>query len=443
MEYGFGNLNLTMPVWVLVAMCASLAFVVTYSVIPSIVKVSHLKGLFDNPDSRKSHTSAVPTLGGAAVFIGLILPTVLFGDQGFEHQLKFIIVGLLILFFVGIKDDILVISARKKLLAEIFAISVVVVLGNIRVTSFHGFLGIEEIPYALSVLFTVFVFIVVINGLNLIDGIDGLASGVGILTISIFGVWFLLIEDYAYAAFSFSAVGALVAFFRFNAFGKAFKIFLGDTGSLIVGMVLSIMVISFLESSLTHPMGTIGDSAPVIAFSILIVPMIDTLRVFTLRILWGKSPFHADRYHVHHRLLDLGYSHLKVTSLILSVNLLIILISLALSGLGNLRLLAVVLPLSVIATSIPSLMIRFRHRRVIEQTDMLRDKTWIIPFTFRKSILSRYSARNRTPEVASASSFSSRMEPRDLEPVFPDPYSWYLNRDSDSLEHAEMEEYPD
>ncbi len=325
-----------------------------------------------------------------------------------------------------------------------FAISIVVIMGNIRITGFHGFLGIQEISYLFSVFFTIFVFIVIINSLNLIDGIDGLASGVGILTLTSFGIWFLLIGNSALAAFSFSAVGAILAFFRFNVFGKVFKIFLGDTGSLIIGMVISIFTVSFLESSLEHPMGTIGDAAPAIAFGVLIVPMTDTLRVFTLRILWGKSPFQPDRFHVHHRLLDLGYSHLKSTLLILSVNLIIILISVSFSGLGNIRLLGLIFPLAIVAASIPSLMIRYRRRKESAFHEMTgNNKKWMIPDTFSHSVIPRPSFRGRFLKNTAAKSFISRMEPGKLEPVIPDTDSWYRKEEENSLEQIELEEYPD
>lgn len=372
-------------------MTASLliAYVITSLVIPSIIKLSAEKRLFDKPDQRKSHTSEIPTLGGAAVFIGMLVPTTLFKDLGFDHELKYIMAGLIILLFIGIKDDILNVSPWKKLVAELFAITVVVVLGGIRVTSFHGFLQIWEIPYIISILFTFFMFIVIINGFNLIDGIDGLASGVGILTMTTITIWCLLTGDHSYAAFGFSVIGALVAFFRLNVFGKKNKIFLGDTGSLIVGMIVTVFTIKFLESPLPGLVVSDAFPTPAIAIGLLIVPLIDTLRVFTLRILVGKSPFSADRFHTHHKFLLHGFSHFQTTLWILGFNLLIIALSLSLYDLGNIRMLLITIPVSIIITSIPGLVFRYRVRRFLTRLNLLGRLSWILPVTFTNLIISR------------------------------------------------------
>lgn len=391
MDVAVGAFTLSAPVWLLILISLLVAFSVTCAAIPSIIKISGVKKLFDSPDHRKSHTSETPTLGGAAVFFGMLVPTTLFGTQNFGHELKYIIVGLIILFFVGIKDDMLNISARKKLIAEIFAIAVVAVLGDIRITSFNGFLGIGEISYVASILFTIFVFVVIINGFNLIDGIDGLAAGVGMLTISTFGAWFLMIRDFNYAAFCYTVVGALAAFFAYNVFGRKNKIFLGDTGSLILGMIVSVFTVRFLESSLSAAAVPDGFPSPAIAFAILIVPMIDTLRVFTLRILAGKSPFTPDRSHIHHKLLLLGFSHLHSTIIILVFNLAIIALAVSLRHLGIIRLLFVVIPVAVFLTSLPGLFFRFRVREVIGHLGSLGNKSWIVPITFNYALTSHYS----------------------------------------------------
>jgi UDP-GlcNAc:undecaprenyl-phosphate GlcNAc-1-phosphate transferase len=399
MVVSVGHFSLNAPVWILLLASFFVAFSVTRIAVPSIITISWVKKLYDKPDSRKSHTSEIPTLGGAAVFFGMLVPTTLFGTQNFGHELKYIIIGLIILFFVGIKDDLLNISAKKKLVAEILAIAVVAVLGDIRVSSFDGFLGIGEIPYAVSILFTIFVFVVIINGFNLIDGIDGLAAGVGILTISTLGIWFLLIRDYNYAAFCCTVVGALLAFFGFNVFGKHNKIFLGDTGSLILGLIVSVFTVRFLESSLTATMAPGRLPAPAIAFGILIVPMIDTLRVFTLRILAGKSPFQPDRSHIHHKLLLLGFNHLQSTILILAFNLAMILLSVSLRHLGIARLLLVILPVSIFMTSLPGFFFRHRVKEVIHRIDWLGEKSWILPITFNYSVMSYYGRGKYPPSV--------------------------------------------
>lgn len=389
-----GKFSFEFPVWN-IAICFLFAFTITYIVIPSIVKFSKEKFLFDSPNERKSHTSAIPTLGGSAVFLGMIIPVTLFGETDFDHSFKYLIAGLLILFFIGVKDDILVISAKKKLYAEIFAIFLIVVLGDIRLTNFHGFLGIHEIPYLVSVLFSIFMIVVIINGFNLIDGIDGLAASVGILTLSCLGAWFIFSADYSNAAFCFSGSGALLAFLRFNLFSKRNKIFLGDTGSLIIGLVLSVEIIFFLEESLINPVADIYFSAPALAIGLLIIPLTDTLRVFTLRVIAGKSPFIPDRSHTHHQLLDLGISHIHSTLIILVLNLLILVISILFRHLGNVKLLLIIIPMAVIGTSIPGVIIRYRQKAIIQQSQLLGVRTWLFPVTIINLITNRYSKKKR------------------------------------------------
>ena len=234
----------------------------------------------------------------------------------------------------------------KKLTGQIFAVILIAVFAEIRITNLYGLFHVEQLPYVASILLTVFVFIVIINGFNLIDGIDGLASGIGILTSSVFGIWFWMTGNIGYAILSFSFVGTLAAFFRFNVFGKTNKIFLGDTGSMLVGFVLGVLVCRFLQLELAvHGTADI-ESAPTVVCGILIVPLFDSLRVFILRIKHGKSPFKADRQHIHHRLLQLGCSHLQSTLILISVNLFFIILSYLLRGIGIIWLMGVILGLA-------------------------------------------------------------------------------------------------
>jgi UDP-GlcNAc:undecaprenyl-phosphate GlcNAc-1-phosphate transferase len=323
-----------------------LAFIITHLAIPSIVRVAQAKMLYSMPNGRSSHTKATPVLGGIAIFAGLIISTIIFSAQGFGYELKYIIAGLIIIFFFGIKDDILMLDPKKKLAAQVVAALLIAMLGDVRITNFHGFLGIGDVNYIISICCTVFLFIVLTNGFNLIDGIDGLASGVGIITSVTFGSWFLMAGHSSYAVMSFSLTGALLAFFYFNVFGKQNKIFLGDTGSLILGFSMTVLAIRFLEYKQNSTGLLIVESIPAVTFGILIVPLFDTLRVFTLRIIQKKSPFHADKQHIHHRLLFLGFTHLKATVIILFFNYLFIGLSIGLQQIGSLNLILVQLTLA-------------------------------------------------------------------------------------------------
>ena len=334
------------PHWVLIFLGFLMAFGITWFTIPSVVNISRLKDLCAAPNGRTSHVTSTPTLGGIAVFVGLVLSTVIFAGTYFKFELKYIFSGLMIVFFVGIKDDILVIDPMKKLAGQIFAVVLIAVFAGIRITNLYGLFSIGQLPYVASILLTVFVFIVIINGFNLIDGIDGLASGIGILTSSVFGIWFWMTGNMACTILSFSFAGALTAFFWFNVFSKKNKIFLGDTGSMVIGFVLGVLACRFLQFELAVQGTAYIESAPVVVFGVLVIPLFDSLRVFILRIYQGKSPFKADRQHIHHRLLQLGCTHLQATLILISVNLFFIVLSYSLRGIGIIWLMGLILGLA-------------------------------------------------------------------------------------------------
>jgi len=308
-------MNLFYPVLAL-----SIGFIVVNISIPAIIRVAKAKRLFDVPNERTASKKIVPTLGGVAIFVGLAMSTIIGTYKYSFDELKYLIAAIIIMFFVGLKDDILNISAKKKLCLQILAALILILLGNFRFTNLHGILGIYEINYAASLIFSCFTIIVLINAFNLIDGIDGLASGIAMLTSATFGVWFLLSGHTEYGIMCFGFIGSLAAFFLYNVFGQSNKIFMGDTGSLILGITMSAIVIKFNEFNINAGNSFAVASAPAISVGILIVPVIDTLRVFFIRISEGRSPFSPDMNHIHHKLLKLGYSHLKATSIIVTAN---------------------------------------------------------------------------------------------------------------------------
>jgi UDP-N-acetylmuramyl pentapeptide phosphotransferase/UDP-N-acetylglucosamine-1-phosphate transferase len=355
-----------LPNWIVIILGLVLAFGITWFTIPSIVSVSMLKNLCATSNGRTSHNNPIATLGGIAVFAGFVTSTVIFAGTYFKFELLYIICGLIIILFIGIKDDILIINPWKKLAGQIIAAALIVVLADIRITSFYGLFGVNQIPYSVSILFTIFVFLIITNGFNLIDGIDGLASGVSILTSSIFGIWFWMIGNIDYTILSFSLAGSLLAFFYFNVFSKKNKLFLGDTGSLVTGFVMGVLACRFLQLDLIANGAIYIQSAPAIVFGILIVPLFDTLRVFILRFVQGKSPFTADRQHIHHRLLQLGITHLQATLILISVNLIFIVLCYLLQGIGIIWLTGLILGL----TSLMSLiLVIFAKKRTTNSID--------------------------------------------------------------------------
>jgi UDP-N-acetylmuramyl pentapeptide phosphotransferase/UDP-N-acetylglucosamine-1-phosphate transferase len=228
----------------------------------------------------------------------------------------------MVIFFLGIKDDILILSPTKKFIGQLVAAGIIIKFGGLQIDNLYGFFGITGISHIASLILTTFTIIVITNSFNLIDGVDGLAGSLGLLTSLVFGGYFYFSGEIMYAVMALSLAGTLVAFLIYN-FSPA-KIFMGDTGSLLIGLLNSIFVIKFLSVAGNPAAPLPLFSAPAIAFAILIVPLFDTLRVFSLRILNRRSPFSPDRNHIHHFLLDLGLSQKMITIICVSANIIFI-----------------------------------------------------------------------------------------------------------------------
>ncbi len=311
-----------------------IAFYTSYKIIPVVIRIAHLKNLVDEPNSRTSHKKAVPTLGGVGIFIGFAIASLLLASYYFVPEFNSLLLGMLILFFLGIKDDILDLSAKKKLIGQILVAFLLTYFGDVRITSFEGILGIYDIPYWPSILTSMFVYIALINAVNLIDGIDGLASGFGILASTFFGVDFYILGHFAWAMLCFAMAGSLFAFLLYNVFGNINKIFMGDTGSLLLGLFITTATLKFINVNLASVGPFSIDFAPALAISVLILPVFDTIRVFAIRIANGQSPFQPDKRHLHHMMLRLGFSHKISTSILLGANATIIGLCFALSSLN-------------------------------------------------------------------------------------------------------------
>jgi UDP-GlcNAc:undecaprenyl-phosphate/decaprenyl-phosphate GlcNAc-1-phosphate transferase len=312
------------------------AFLIAVFAIPSIIHVAHTKNLLDTPNQRTVHESLTPRLGGLAIFAGFMSALTIFGEL--NYSIQHLLAGSIILFFIGLKDDIVTVSAFKKFFVQVLAAGIVMFMGNIRITSFQGLFGIHELEYGISYGFTFIVIIGITNSINLIDGLDGLAGTIILIASLAFGVYFVL-EGSLYADVAFCLAGAIIGFLRYN-LHKAI-IFMGDTGSLVCGFIISILAIKFVEMRAIH-------SAPAISVGILIVPIVDTLRVFFIRVLNGKSPFAPDRNHLHHKLVELGLSQLQTVLILAIINILIILTVVLFADLGNLKLLIMLFVFAVI-----------------------------------------------------------------------------------------------
>lgn len=321
-----------LPSHLLYFLCFVSALIISIISIPQIIMVATKKRLYDTPDNdRKVHLRVIPNLGGIGIFFGFITTASLFiSPQAFEKW-NYIIAASLLLFLVGIADDLISLSPPKKFFTQFIAAFIVVCLADIRLTSLHGIFGVyNELPYWWSVVFSIVGVIFVTNAYNLIDGIDGLAGSIAVLSTLMLGITLAGFGHPGAACLSFCLLGGIVGFLRYNV--SPAKIFMGDTGSLLIGFIISLLCIMSVNSfNPNKPYAEFIHSQAgtlVIGLSFLFVPVFDTFRVFTTRLMKGVSPFKADRTHLHHYLLDMGFTHSQTVSILVIANILIITVSL-------------------------------------------------------------------------------------------------------------------
>jgi UDP-GlcNAc:undecaprenyl-phosphate/decaprenyl-phosphate GlcNAc-1-phosphate transferase len=315
-----------------VLLSLSVSFAITFLAIPVIISVAEMKKLYDIPDERKIHQAPIPSLGGVGIFAGFVLASLLTIGFSTASEFQFYMAAALVIFFLGVKDDILVISPIKKFIGQVLAAFLIVYKGGIQIESMHGFLGLYDLPEMYSLVLTYLTVIVIINSFNLIDGVDGLAGTLGLMSTLIFGFYFLNINQLPYAILAFSLAGSLSAFLIFN-FQPA-RIFMGDTGSLLIGLINAILVVKFINLAGSPAAKYPILESPAIGFSILLIPLLDTVRVFGIRIIHRRSPFSPDRNHVHHLMLDKGLSHRTITLTLVGINLLFIGLTYAFRNIG-------------------------------------------------------------------------------------------------------------
>jgi UDP-N-acetylmuramyl pentapeptide phosphotransferase/UDP-N-acetylglucosamine-1-phosphate transferase len=302
-----------------VLLTGTVSFMISFLALPAIMKVAKEKKLYDLPDARKLHTKPIASLGGVGIFIGFFMAVFLTVNHQLNPEFRFFFAAALVIFFLGLKDDILILSPKKKFLGQLAAAAIIIHLGGVRIDSMHGFMDLGTLPTLVSYALSYVTIIVVVNAYNLIDGVDGLAGSLGVLTTVAFGGYFLVAGLPVYALLAFAMTGSLLAFLRFN-FHPA-RIFMGDSGSLLLGLVNALLVIKFINVADSAAVAWHLDSVVAIGFSILIVPLLDTLRVFSMRISNRRSPFSPDRNHIHHLLLDRGLNHRDVTLSCVGLNL--------------------------------------------------------------------------------------------------------------------------
>ncbi|MEO7922072.1 MAG: MraY family glycosyltransferase [Chitinophagaceae bacterium] len=286
-------------------LCFVTAFVITLVTIPPIISLVKKYRLFDVPNARKEHVAPIPTMGGIAIMAGMM--TALFCWFPFNNAMAQIcfFLSIAVLFGLGIMDDLKDLSAKYKFIIQL-GLATLIALSGIRITSLEGLLGIHELSLSAQYTFTILAIVGITNAFNLIDGIDGLAGGLGFMSLVTLGIFLTMSGDANTALVAFALAGGILAFLYFN-FNPA-KIFMGDTGSLVLGFVVAVLCIRLMQVNVVIAEPVLPH-APVFVLGIVLVPVFDTLRVLISRIWNGRSPFLADKTHIHHLLTNQGFSH--------------------------------------------------------------------------------------------------------------------------------------
>lgn len=308
------------------------SIIIEMMVLPRIIYIAKKKRLLDFPDKRKKHSKPIPRLGGIS-FTPVILLVSLFclfirfifhywTEELFFYRIPetiLLVCGLLVIYLLGVKDDLVGVSFKRKFLFQFIA-SLCIVGSGVYINNLYGLLGFYEIPDWIGVILSIGLIMFTTNAINLIDGADGLASGISAVALVMYGILFVIYGMWTYASIAFITLGILIPFFYYNFFHPTRKIFMGDTGSLTLGFLLAFMILRIAKyppSVEIVPQGLI-----LMVLSVLFIPLFDALKVMVVRIAMGKGPFSPDRNHIHHKLIDLGLSKKKAVFLIVSAGVL-------------------------------------------------------------------------------------------------------------------------
>lgn len=301
------------------------AFIATLWVHPKVLKIAILKNLVDNPDERKLQRRPVPVMGGLAVFFGIVVGICSSQTVFFSPGVFVLISAMVIMLYVGTIDDILSLSPYTRFAVEIAVVAFIMLVNNNGINNFWGLWGINEISMWIAAPLTIFAAVGIINAVNLIDGVNGLSSGFCFMACVLFAIIFFISGNTVMMILATSAAGAIIPFFLHNVFGYNTRMFIGDGGTLVIGTMMSMFVINILRSgSLSANLAANGVGLIPFTLAVLAVPVFDTLRVMSARILRGTSPFNPDKTHLHHLFLEIGFSHIGTTVSILSLNFLVI-----------------------------------------------------------------------------------------------------------------------
>lgn len=325
------------------------ALSVGISIFPVLIKVFSKFNYADIPGGRKIHQDLIPSMGGIGFVVAALLSFIIWNWPLSPLSLRYLVGGIVLVFFVGLRDDMVELRASHKLLGQLVAVLLVVIASDIRIKNLHGFLGIEELPLYISYAFSAFVMLALTNAFNLIDGLDGLAGTMAVIVFSFLGCWFMMQGLDSFAILSFTFLAGVLAFLVFN--WHPAKIFMGDTGSLTLGFTMGALIIAFMEYNVALPTGTAWKFEAVFStgVALMMFPLYDMARVFYRRIRRGQGPMTPDKSHVHHFLMRMGLKHNQVALILGAVQLSFIAIVLLLKDYSDNLVLPVI---SVLAISL-------------------------------------------------------------------------------------------
>ncbi len=327
---------------------------------PVLIKLLSQWRVFDSPGKHKIHNEYIPSMGGVCIVLGAAFAQLIALHIPDWVTLRYFYISIAMMFVTGLRDDILTLTPRQKLIGQLLPIVVLVVFGGTTLSSFYG-LAYDGLIFSDAAAWgvTIFTIVILTNAYNLIDGLDGLAGTVGLISLACFGAWFYLAGDITLSLLSLSFAGSLAAFLYFN--WQPSSIFMGDTGALVVGLLLSYLSICFINANhnlpLDHPIRFASTVGTVIM--IMIIPVFDTLRVIILRLRKLQSPFRADKNHIHHQFLKLGFSHSKTVVVIACIHLSFVGLALVLKNSSD----TVILPAAIIGCLIINQAIKVAQKR--------------------------------------------------------------------------------
>lgn len=320
-----------------------IAFLISFLLFPVIIKIFKQLKWFDAPGTHKIHSDFVPSMGGVSILAGASLALLMALPLQQWIGMKYFFISVALMFLIGLRDDVLALSPRQKLFSQFLPVFVLVFLDNVVLVSFYGLVGETHFPGSVSYFISLFTVIIITNAYNLIDGIDGLAGTIGFLALFLFGSWFYLAGQPFLSLIALCFAGALAAFLLFN--WQPSSIFMGDTGALTVGLILSFFAIRFINFNFQLPEGHLAkfNASISTAVCVLIIPIFDTLRVIIVRLRSFQSPFHADRNHLHHQFLAIGFSHARGVRCIACINIFFVALGILLKSQSDLVLLPIII----------------------------------------------------------------------------------------------------